>query len=119
MGMSSQDLAPPPPNSTFGDTIVASNPFDDTPPSIQHSHQNGAMMNHHMPHSHHPSQFMQPSHYPNAHPMSAHGPVQRNMMNPSMDSPYPMSNQQPPHVPANGPMPPMMHASKLSKKYDS
>lgn len=27
------DLAPPPPISTFGDTIVASNPFDDTPPN--------------------------------------------------------------------------------------
>lgn len=50
----SQDLAPPPPMSTFGDTIVASNPFDDTPPTMQHSHQNG-MMNHHMPHPpHHP-----------------------------------------------------------------
>lgn len=40
MAMPPQDLIPPPPN-TFGDTIVASNPFDDTPPSIQHSHQNG------------------------------------------------------------------------------
>lgn len=33
IGMPPQDLAPPPPISTFGDTIVASNPFDDTPPS--------------------------------------------------------------------------------------
>lgn len=39
IGMPQQNLAPPPPNSMFGDTIVASNPFDDTP--IQHSHQNG------------------------------------------------------------------------------
>lgn len=69
-----------------------------------------AMMNHHMSHPHHPSQFMQPSHYPNAHPMQTQ--VQRNMMNPAMESPYPMNNQQPPHVPGNGPMP-MMHASKF------
>lgn len=40
IGMPQQNLAPPPPNSMFGDTIVASNPFDDTP--IQHSHQNGS-----------------------------------------------------------------------------
>lgn len=33
IGMPPQDLAPPPPISTFGDTIVASNPFDDTPPN--------------------------------------------------------------------------------------
>lgn len=33
IGMPPQDLAPPPPISTFGDTIVASNPFDDTPPT--------------------------------------------------------------------------------------
>lgn len=32
-GMPPPDLAPPPPISTFGDTIVASNPFDDTPPN--------------------------------------------------------------------------------------
>lgn len=70
------------------------------------------MMNHHMSHPHHPGQFMPPSHYSNAHPMQP--PVQRNMINP-MEPPYPMnpmnSNQQPPHVPGNGPMP-MMHASK-------
>lgn len=34
------DLAPPPPISTFGDTIVASNPFDDTPPSSKPMDEN-------------------------------------------------------------------------------
>lgn len=72
------------------------------------------MMNHHMSHSHHPGQYMPPSHYSNPHQMPHQPPVQRNMINP-MEPPYPMnpmnSNQQPPHVPGNGPMS-MMHASK-------
>ncbi|XP_055309413.1 protein pygopus isoform X2 [Sitodiplosis mosellana] len=119
IGMPPQDLAPPPPISTFGDTIVASNPFDDTPPSV---YQNG-MMAHVPQHPHHamrndPSQYMQPPHYPNAHPMPT--PPQRNMINPSMEPGYQMNNQQPSHVPMiphprNGSHPPMhMHGGPMA-----
>lgn len=70
-------------------------------------------MNHMPPHPHHamrndPSQYMQPPHYPNAHPMPT--PQQRNMMNPSMEPGYQMNNQQPPHVQ-------MMHPSKYDEIY--
>lgn len=47
-----QDLLPPPPTSTFGDTIVASNPFDDTPTISASSAPNSVLngiMNSHMP----------------------------------------------------------------------
>lgn len=59
-------------------------------------YQNG-MMNHVPQHAHHairndPSQYMQTSPYPNAHPMPT--PPQRNMMNPTMEPNY----QQPSHV---------------------
>lgn len=107
----SQDLAPPPPMSTFGDTIVASNPFDDTPPAMQHSHQNG-MMNHHMPHPpHHPmrnpaaghdsSQFMPQSHYANHHnhPNNAHHPSHSSLLNNPHHPNHPN--------PANLPVPPV------------
>lgn len=66
------------------------------------------MMNHHVPPHHHamrnePNPYMQPPHYPNAHPMPT--PQQRSMMNPAMEPGYQMNNQQPSHVQ-------MMHPSK-------
>lgn len=66
------------------------------------------MMNHVNPHPHHamrnePNPYMQPPHYPNAHPMPT--PQQRSMMGGPMEPGYQMNNQQPPHVQ-------MMHPSE-------
>lgn len=73
------------------------------------------MMNHVNPHPHHamrnePNPYMQPPHYPNAHPMPT--PQQRSMMGGPMEPGYQMNNQQPPHVQ-------MMHPSEsnISSKF--
>lgn len=79
----------PPPLSGYGDTIIASNPFDDTPsPSSMNSmsmaHINHMNMNHHHPH-HHP--------HPHMNPHSHMGPAMRGM------SPMMMNMQSmPPHM---------------------
>lgn len=109
-----QDLLPPPPNSTFGDTIVASNPFDDTPtistPSIHHN----GMMNPHMPSGMH------------SHMVPPHGmPPGHALPNPSMH-PHPPHGM-PPHLPHNshphlhGPMqthPQQHHPHELIGRHD-
>lgn len=121
-----QDLLPPPPTSTFGDTIVASNPFDDTPTvsvsSVPNSMHNG-MMNSHMapvmgmhmngpPHMHHPNSPLHqhlshgppPSHLPPSHMNHPHGmpphPGNHHQPHHPMHSVHPMHpNQTPsPHM---------------------
>lgn len=103
------DLAPPPPISTFGETIVASNPFDDTPPSnmSHHSHHNGMM-----------SQHMNMS-FPNKngvgyHPMNHHpgpgGPFPPQKPNFNRDDKmcYPDQPQPPQQMPGAPPLRPQM-----------
>lgn len=75
------DLLPPQPLSGYGDTLIASNPFDDTPPSTPSMN-----MQHMAPHPHHMN--MSPHHHP-AHP------------------PHHMNHHPPPGMGANGPMRPM------------
>lgn len=93
----------PPPLSGYGDTIIASNPFDDTPPqSSSMSSMNHMHMNHH-PHM----------------PYSSHhmgGPPMRGMSPMMMGGPHlgPGMNPMNPHMNNRGGMSPMAQMGGLS-----
>ncbi|KAI8434366.1 hypothetical protein MSG28_012421 [Choristoneura fumiferana] len=100
-----QDLLPPP-LTGYGDTIVASNPFDDSPSTISHNgpmmSQNGPMMS-----QNGPMGMMGPMH-------SMGGPPMRHM-SPLPHSMSPMNQQMPPRgISPMGNMSPMGHMGGMS-----
>lgn len=93
----------PPPLSGYGDTIIASNPFDDTPPQNSMSSMNHMHMNHHHPHM------------PYNHHMG--GPPMRGMSPMMMGGPPhlgPGMNPMNPHMNNRGGMSPMAQMGGLS-----
>ncbi|KAK7869990.1 hypothetical protein R5R35_013756 [Gryllus longicercus] len=87
-----QDLLPPP-LTGYGDTIVASNPFDDSPPQMAHSMSMGHGHHMHMNHHHHHMGGMSPmgsmtgSTINNSHLSNMGGPPMNNMGNHGMGGP--------------------------------
>ncbi|MGL5472092.1 MAG: hypothetical protein ACRDCT_28605, partial [Shewanella sp.] len=103
----------PPPLTGYGDTIVASNPFDDTPTqsSMNMPHMGHMGMN---PHHHHMNPHHMGPHHPG--PMRGMNPMMMNQMNnpgmvpgPHMGMNHHMNNRgnMSPMAPMGGPMSPM------------
>nr|CAD7416833.1 unnamed protein product [Timema poppensis] len=102
-----QDLLPPP-LTGYGDTIVASNPFDDSPPQVSMSHSHHMHMNHHHHHHHHhhmggmsPMGGNMPSGPPMGSPMNSCPPMGSPMGGGPMGSP--MNNMGGPQMMNSGP----------------